>query len=363
MSTKKGGRRRFRWGRFLFIIIVLVLAGFGGYVWYGMSPIGGNRQTDFTVNEGESLSSILERMQADGLIRSASIAKVQASMDGVSDWYAGTYALNTDMSAAQMLEVMADASNAVNTTDVKITIPEGWWAKEVAAELAENFPYTEKEILNKWNDAAYIKELAQDYNFLNVKALSNKNLKVKLEGYLFPETYMIDKDADIDQITRTFLDQFQVVYDELKPQFEKSGMTVEQVVTLASIIQFESGDEAEMKNISGVFHNRLAQSMRLESSVTVCYALYDKFDDPKACETSYDIDSPYNTYINEGLPPGPILNPGKAAIEAALEPADHDYLFFVADIHNVKSNPGKVYYAKTYEEHEQLMKDLDLVIE
>lgn len=362
MSRRPGKKKRVHIGRIILLLFVAAAAAAAGWGWYSLQPAGTGKTEDFTVNEGESLTSILTRLQDDGMIRNADFSRLWLQIKGVPGWYAGTYPVSSDMPAEEIMTVLSDPSNAV-TTDVRVTIPEGWWAKEIAQALSEKFPYTKEEFLQAWNDMDYIRTLAKDYPFLNVESLEADDLKVKLEGYLFPETYMIDQEADVNEITRTFLDQFEKVYDSLKSQFDKSDMNVEEVVTLASIVQFESGSPADMKEIAGVFENRLTQDMPLESSVTVCYALYDKFDDPKACETNVDIDSPYNTYLVKGLPPGPILNPGREALEAVLDPADNDYLFFVADIYNKKSDPGKVYYAKTYEEHLKLMEELGLVIE
>ena len=209
----------------------------------------------------------------------------------------------------------------------------------------------------------YIKELSKDYPFIQPKSLENDDLMVKLEGYLFPNTYFVSLDATIDDVTRMMLDEFAYIYDVYETEFIDSKLSVEQLLTLASIVQFEAGTPEDMKTIAGVFYNRLEKDMMLQSSVTVCYALYDDFDSPEACETQVDIDSPYNTYKIDGLPIGPILNPGEEAILAVLEPEENDYLYFVADIHNIKSNPGKVYYSKTMEEHNKWIHELDLIIE
>ena len=114
-----------------------------------------------------------------------------------------------------------------------------------------------------------------------------------------------------------------------------------------------------MKKIAGVFYNRLNEGMKLDSSVTVCYALYDEYEDPTDCEVKTDVDSPYNTYLHSGLPIGPILNPGEQAIKAVLHPTKTDDLYFLADI----NGDGKVYYSKTLEEHEAKMKELGLVLD
>ena len=359
-------RRRVKVGRIILGILILLLITAGSFTFYAYSalrPMGqGNIEKEFEIQEGESLSTVLEDLQKEDLIKNSTIASLYAKMSGHETHYAGTYLLKDNMSLQEILAYIADPSNIMAET-IHFTIPEGTWAKEIAANLSQVMPYSQEEILQLWNDPAYIQELSKTYSFIDPSILDNEQLKVKLEGYLYPETYYLDKDMSLDAITRAFLDQFNIVYQENKEAFEQSGMSVEQVVTLASIIQFESGSVEDMKTISGVFHNRLQQNMKLESSVTVCYALYEDFKDASDCETRYDVDSPYNTYQVEGLPPGPILNTGKEAILAALSPEENDYLFFAADIHNVKSNPGKVYYSKTYEEHEQIVKDLKLVIE
>ena len=188
--------------------------------------------------------------------------------------------------------------------------------------------------------------------------LNNSNYKVKLEGYLFPDTYYLGKEDSIDEITRIMLDRFEVMYKENKELFSKSQYSVQQVISLASVVQFEASSKEDMEMIAGIFHNRLEQNMKLQSSVTVCYALYDDFKDPKDCETNPEIDSPYNTYLHEGLPIGPILNPGDDAIKAVLAPKKTDYLFFAADIYNKLD--GKVHYSKTYKEHQQICEELGL---
>lgn len=359
-------KRRFRVGRFILLIFaVLVILGIAafGYGYFNLQPRGnGTKEIEFEIEEGESFDSVLRSLQEQEMIKNANVASLYAKLSHHQTYYAGVFLLNDQMSTEEILNYIADPNNIMDKS-VRFTIPEGQWAKEIAKSLSKQLPYTEKEILALWNDQNYIKTLAKDYPFLDPQVLDNSELKVKLEGFLFPETYFIDRDATLDEITRIFLDQFAQVYNEYKSQFESSSMSVEQIVTLASIIQFESGSVSDMKDISSVFHNRLDQNMDLQSSVTVCYALYDDFDSPEDCETQYDIDSPYNTYLVSGLPVGPILNPGKDAIEAALEPNDTDYLFFVADIYNVKSNPGKVYYATNYEDHQKLMEELNLVIE
>ncbi len=358
---KRAKKRLFRRILLSFILIVFLCIGATlSYYFLSLRPVGkGENSVVFEIKDGQSYDEVLANLESKHLIRSTRVTKLYSKLSHSGMYYAGNFSLNDGMSTSEVLSYISNIDNA-KKEQVVITVPEGKWAKEIAALIHENYPqYSEKEILKKWNDSDYIKELAKDYEFLDAKALNNKNYRVKLEGYLFPETYSFNSTATIDEITRTMLSQFDTVYQKYKTQFDKSEYSVHELISLASVVQFESGQSDDMKKIAGVFYNRLDEGMRLESSVTVCYALYDDFDDPQDCEVQTDIKSPYNTYLNSGIPIGPILNPGQEAIEAVLNPDKNDYLYFLADI----NGDGKVYYSKTYEEHQEKMEELGLVIE
>ncbi len=360
MSTKKKTKQsRFKI-RYLLIAIVLVCAGIFTYYLMSLRAVGiGDNKVQFVISQEESYDDVLQNLEEENLIRSSSAAKIYARFSSSSDYYAGVYNLNDGMSTQEILEYISKLENAGNN-QISVTIPEGKWAKEIAELVAENnTEISSEDLLEAWNDISYIKTLAKDYEFLDVDVLNNSDYNVKLEGYLFPDTYYFAADADVDTITRTFLDRFSIVYEKYKDDIEESGYTLQEILSLASVVQFESATKEDMEKISGVFHNRLDEDMKLQSSVTVCYALYDDFEDPTDCEVNYDIDSPYNTYKHDGIPIGPILNPGEDAIYATLHPADHEYLYFLADI----NGDGTVYYSKTLDEHEEKMKELNLVLE
>ena len=261
---------------------------------------------------------------------------------GLSDIKAGNFKLD----ARWDTETLNDSKQA-NADDIKITFKEGMWAKDVAALIEKQTGVKAGELLALWNDDAYLNTLIKKYSFLS-RDILNAQYKVKLEGYLYPETYSFHKDATAKQITETFLDQFQKTIAPYEADIKKSGMSMQEAITFASIVQYEASTKEDMEMIAGVFQNRLKQGMTLDSSVTVCYALYDDMTSGEDCEVNTHIDSPYNTYKNAGLPIGPILNPGAMAIQAVLHPKANDYLYFVADIYG----DGKVYYARTLDEQE-----------
>ncbi len=343
---------------FLFVFILAAVTVVGIYTHSCLKPVGnGENSVVVTIEEGASFDEVLNELQEFKLIKSAKVAKLYARFKSVN-YYAGNYTMDDGMSLDEIFAYLSDASHA-HAQAVTVTIPEGKWAKEIAQILSENFPYSKDEIIQTWNDSQYLEELCKDYDFLNFNDINNDQYRIKLEGYLFPETYSFAENSSIDTITRTLLNQFDLMYQEYKNDFEQSNLSIHQIVTLASIVQFESGYEKDMKTIASVFYNRLNADMKMGSSVTVCYALYDDFTDPKDCEVQFDIDSPYNTYLYEGLPIGPILNAGKAAFEATLHPDTTDYYYFLADIYG----DGTVYYSKTAEEHYQKQVELGLVYE
>lgn len=346
----------------LVVVFVCILVGLASIfvVKNGLSSTGnGDKKIVFTVRQDESLDSVVQNLKEDGLVSSSTVAKVYAKLSHNTNLVAGTFELDNGMGVKDIFSYIQDGSNLKKDTMV-LKIPEGKWAKEIAAQISKLYKgkYSTSDIINTWNDVSYLKTLSKTYSFLNVDDLNNSNYKVKLEGYLFPDTYYLEKDASIDDITRVMLDRFEIMYKENKKAFDQSSYSIHQIVSLASVVQFEASTEKDMKMIAGVFYNRLNQNMALQSSVTVCYALYDDFNDPKDCETNPDIDSPYNTYLHDGLPIGPILNPGEQAIQAVLSPKKNDYLFFAADIYNKVD--GKVHYSKTYEEHEKVCEELGL---
>lgn len=331
------------------IIAIAVLIVFAcGFLFYQVSlqPVSStSEKTQFEVVEGDSISSVITRLDEQGLIKNATVSKLYAKINGLHNIKVGMFQLDKSWNTKEVLTYLNDSVNA-GQDQVVMTFREGIWAKDIAKAIQDKLQIPADEMIALWNDSSYLQTLITKYDFLD-ESILNEQTRVKLEGYLYPETYHFAKDATKEEITETFLDQFQTVYNEIKQEISNSSMSMHDIITLASIVQFESKSVEDMYMISGVFHNRLAIDMTLGSSVTICYALYDDYDDATDCEVNTNIDSPYNTYIHQGLPIGPILNPGKDAILATMKPKESDYLYFIADI----CGDGKVYYSKTLEEH------------
>lgn len=230
----------------------------------------------------------------------------------------GEYNLSPSLSMLQILNKLARGEIVV----YKITIPEGYTSIQIA------------ELLDK-------KEMVEKESFLKLVKYGEKSW----EGYLFPDTYEVPKKYGAENMFKLMLSNFEqvAVDNKLINKAEQTGFTMDEIITLASIIEKEAKFAEEKRQISSVFHNRLKSGMKLQSCATIQYIL----GKPKEIleESDLEIESPYNTYLYKGLPPGPICNPGIDSIIAALEPANEDYLYFVL------GDNGRHIFSKTYEEH------------
>ena len=327
------------------VVLVLILGCFTCYH-YAISAVGTDRSIEFTIESGETTNVVLQNLEVEGLIRSSFIAKLYIKLNGNVNLKAGTYDLNGYMNTASILATLSDAS-AAHKNDIKITFIEGDWCKHIANKIAAVTSVSEEELLTLWNDEDYIRSLMIDYPFLT-ESIFNPNSRYLLEGYLMPNTYYFNPNWDENQITRRILDQSLAIYNKYANQIAASELSIHEIYTLASIVQYEASKVEDMKLVAGVFYNRLNIDMALQSSVTVCYAIdKDKDDDWKKCEVNPTFNSPYNTYQVKGLPPGPILNPGEYAIESVLNATASNYFYFMADVYG----DGKVYYSETYAQH------------
>lgn len=330
-------------------VITLVIISLGGFLYYqvNLQPITSLSETvEFEVIEGDSVGSVITRLEDEAIIKNASVAKLYARFNGLHNIKVGFFQLDKAWNSGEVLTYLNDAKNA-GEHEIVITFREGIWAKDIAKSIEENLQIPADDMIALWNDDAYLQTLIEKYDFLDERIL-NEQVRIKLEGYLYPETYHFSKEDTKEEITEVFLDQFQMMYDEIKPTIEASSMSLHEIITLSSMVQYEAKSEEDMYLIAGVFHNRLKIDMALGSSVTICYALYEDYKNAEDCEVNTNIDSPYNTYMNTGLPVGPILNPGKVSILATIQPKESDYLYFMADIYG----DSTVYYAKTKEEHD-----------
>ena len=366
--TKKQKRMRKLWlgirptvVMFVSLVIVFLIARITvNYVLAKyVEPVDKNDATpiEVTIPASSSASSIARILYGacgydkDGLISSTAAFKVYVDFVGkANSLKAGTYVLSKNMSIKQIVEELCEGNPAKAT--VKFTIPEGYTIQNIAKALQEKGLIQNEDQLYV---AARTGESFANFAFV-AEAGATPNATSRsyvLEGYLFPDTYEVYADASVETILIKMLNRFNEVYsDEYVARAEQLGMTMDQVVTLASLIEREAAAPGDFSKVSAVFHNRLKQDMPLQSCASLSYALGVTKYVFNATEQATE--SLYNTYKFNGLPVGPVCNPGKAAIEAALYPNEQfvndGYLFFCNQ--NPKET-SELIFAKTYEEHQQ----------
>lgn len=349
MPKKRRKKRKLRIGRLLLVLLIPVLAVFGIiYLNYSNSlkPVQKESETvSFEVESGASAKQVAKNLEEAGLIRNSDFAYYYVRSKKLTDIKSGTYTLDKSWDVQKIFEILNDP-NAGEVDTVSVTIIEGDWAKHVAQKISEATNVSYEELMTLWNDEEYIRSLMERYPFITEEVFG-PDVRIKLEGFLAPNTYLFYPETDAKTVTEKILDQQLTVYNRFADQIAASTYNVHELYTLASIVQYESGKTDDMKLIAGVFYNRLDINMALQSSVTVCYAMdEDNGENWLACEANADFESPYNTYKYPGLPPGPIVNAGEDAIEAVLNPTPSNYFYFMADV-----DTGVVYYAETLDEH------------
>ena len=288
------------------------------------------------IAHGRGMGQIADDLANAGLIRSPLKFRLLARLKGCDKLLqAGEYLLSPAMTPLEMLDKLVRGKVQLH----RITVPEGYNLKQIGALLdAAGLVQA-----SAFDAAAHDKDLAAR---AGISATS-------FEGYLFPDTYSFPKGTPAAEIVMAMKTRFdQVFRPEWRVHAEKMSWTVHQVVTLASIIEKETGEPAERPLISAVFHNRLRRGMRLETDPTVIYGIQDF--DGNLTRRHLATETPYNTYLIAGLPPGPIASPGAAAIEAALFPSESAYLFFVS------RNDGTHHFSATFAEHQRAVRRYQL---
>ncbi|MBS4176249.1 endolytic transglycosylase MltG [Lederbergia citrea] len=335
------------------LILILAVGGaaLGGYFYIqsALKPVDSdnNKLTDVEVPIGSSTTSIGKLLEKKGIIKNATIFKYYVKFNNISGFQAGNYSLTPSMTLDEITDTLQTGKMAREAV-FKLTIPEGLQLDQISTIIAKNIDMSSKEILEKLNDPDTIAKLMKKYPDLLTKDILDKNIKRPLEGYLYPATYSFyEKNPSLDAILDVMLSQTRKVVAKYTDAMTEKEMDIHQLLTFASLIEKEATKKADRNQISSVFYNRIEQNMPLQTDPTVLYALGEH--KTRTLYKDLEVDSPYNTYKIQGLPPGPIANAGESSIEAALNPADSDYLYFLAE-----HGTGKVHYAKTLEEHNEL---------
>jgi len=320
--------------KFSYLILLLVVVALGGFFWWRWvsAPAGyppGQSQI-FVIKKGEGLSSIAHRLDEEGLVKSALAFKLLVLTQGMSGQIqAGDFRVNSSWTTTEVAQLLTHGS-----LDLWLTFPEGWRREELGRRLAANL---------------------QDFSYPQFLDLTKNK-----EGQLFPDTYLVPRDASpsaaVGILTRNFEKKYSL---ELQLAAQKNGLTQNQVLTLASMVERESNNDQDSPIMADIMLKRWRQNWPLQIDATVQYALATRRNEgardwlkiewwpQKLSKQDLEVNSAYNTYLHRGLPPGPICNPGLSAIKAVIYPQETDYWFYLSD------RQGKTHYAKTLKEHNE----------
>lgn len=338
--------------RYVFIILLLIVALIAAVI-AGMKVSRFYKEyknnitvqgEDINVNiiEGSGVKQIAKVLKENGLIEFeySFVLKAKDSEYGNQLKY-GDFTLNTGMCINDMLKILAKGGE--ESASIKVTIPEGYSIEMIANRLEKLSVCTAEEFL------AAVQEENYDYEFL-ADIPEDANVKYRLQGYLFPATYQFTEGTPAGDVVNEMLRAFDGYFtSEDYAAAEVLDYSIFQVVTMASIVEREAKLAEERATIAGVINNRLDIDMKLQMCPTVLYPLTDGlYNVNQVLYKDLEMESPYNTYKNKGLPVGPISNPGKQSIEAVLHPEEHEYLFYHVDDEKI----GNHIFTKTYQEHE-----------
>lgn len=307
-----------------FLIILILYFGINGLF---VSEV----TKEIVIPEGVGANKVISILKDEGLIKSELVMKAVIKITGSGfKIQSGKAEISSKMGYFTIKDKLLNANSSI-----KVTIPEGYEIDDIVKLFSEKLGIDEQELYNELENGQF------EYDFITDQLPSGR---YRLEGYLFPETYYFGKNMTAHQVIDVCLSQFDRIYTkELKKETEKKGFTVHEIVTLASIIEKEG--KTDLDKISSVFHNRLRdyRFSYLESCATVIYVTKSPKD--RLTYKDINVQSPYNTYLNKGLPPGPIASPGEEAILAAIYPAETEYFYFSA------LDDGTNTFSKTYDEH------------
>ena len=337
-SRRAGSRSRIGVAVALVGLVVLMLAGLAAGSWWYLflrpaAPgVAAGETVEIEIAEGSSTAAIAEQLAAAGIVRNANMFGLESRRAGADgELRAGVYELQTGMSDRDVIELLRGGPPIAYVT---VTIPEGWVIGQIAERVERDTGISAAEF-EALAEAGY-DEVPREY----LRDLPSGTL----EGYLFPKTYRVEEGSTARDVIEMMLDQFETELTEVDvAAAEQRGFSLHELVTIASIIERETRVAEERVLVSSVIHNRLEQGRRLEIDATIEYLLPGtRF---RLTYEDLQVDSPYNTYRNAGLPPGPICSPGLASLKAAAEPADTDYVYYV-----LTDPDGSHTFTETYEE-------------
>ena len=363
--TKKKKKSKAK-GFLVTFLVLLVLVAAGGYFGYGyvqnsLKPVDASSKEYMTVQipEGSNVQQIGSTLEKSGLVKHGLIFSIYAKYYSHANLKSGYYNLKKSMSTDELIQELQKGGTPEAQAPVlsNLTIPEGYTLEQIAqtvGQLQGEFkePLTADAFLAKAQDETFISQLVAKYpNLLGSLPTKDSGVRYRLEGYLFPATYTIKDSTTVESLIDEMVAAMDKAMSPYYATIKEKNLTVNELLSIASLVEKEGAKTEDRKKIAGVFYNRLNAGMPLQSNIAILYAqgkLGQKISLADDAGIDTTIDSPYNVYTHLGLMPGPVDSPSSDAIEASVNQTKSEYLYFVANVED-----GKVYFATTKEEHDQ----------
>lgn len=338
-EPKKKPKKKKKGGRVVTVLVIAVLLALLVSALCDLLGTGGNANPiAFQVEDGAGTSIIARQLKNQGVIRHPMVFKLYAKTKGELIYQRGIHFISDSMSYDQLMASLTAAADSDQNMR-RIVIPEGYELRQVVDLLVENGLGNKETFYHEIENGSF------DFDFVDeIPRTENR-----LEGYLYPDTYLFTTEESEHEILAKMLENFS---DKVIPVYESydTDKSLDDILIFASVIEREAANDEERPLVASVFENRLEEGMKLESCATVQYILKERKEILSKADIA--IDSPYNTYLYEGLPAGPIASPGLPSMEAALEPADTDYLYFLAT-----ADGSENLFSETFEEHNRKLEE------
>lgn len=331
------------------LLLILIIGGISGYIYIksALEPVDPNSDEEITVEIpiGSSTSTISALLEEKGIIKDGRVFRFYTKLNNESDFQAGEYTFTPAITFDEIIESLKNGRVILDAV-YTVTIPEGYTVDQIAERFSERLPFSKEEFLEKANDEEYIAALMEKYPNILTEDILDPEIRTPLEGYLFASTYdFFVQEPTVEEVIDLMLSRTQNVISPYLEGIEAQGFSVHEGLTFASLVEKETGNEEQRQDISGVFYNRMDEGMMLQTDPTVLYALGEHRE--RVLFEDLEVESPYNTYVVEGLPIGPISNFAENSLKAVIEPSETDYLFFLHD------PEGNIHYAETFDEHRE----------
>ena len=329
------------------LILLIGIVGLVGFLYINsaMKPVDPDDDTikKVKIPIGSTVNGISTLLEEQGIIKDARVFKYYIKFRNESGFQAGEYKLSPSMPIEDIVTSIK-TGKLMKEAAMKITIPEGKQLIQIADIIAGKTGEDPKKVFKKLNDKKFVNSMQEQFPQLLTSEIENEKVLYPLEGYLFPATYdFYEEKPTLETIVIEMLKKTEETLQAYQGQMDKNDYSVHEMLTFASLVEEEATAQVDRGKIASVFYNRIKEDMPLQTDPTVLYAKGSHKS--RVYYKDLEVKSPYNTYKNKGLPPGPIANAGTTSIDAVLKPEKTDYLYFLA------TPEGEVLYSKTLDDH------------